>query len=87
MGCCIPLLENNQQHVVDFGRGGCTCQFFLKYAYCKHILHVHKLRNEDSDTIIIDHCFKYKGNTKMMQRQRGLVRDAAPALERNLSFI
>ena len=64
-------LENNQQHLVDFERGSCTCRYFLKYAYCKHILHIHKLRNEDSDTIIIDHRFKYKGNTKMMQRQRG----------------
>lgn len=76
-------LENNRQHVVDFSQGSCTCRFFLKHAYCKHILHIHKLRNEDSDTIIIDRHFKYKGNTKMTQRQRGRVRDAAPALERN----
>jgi hypothetical protein len=76
-------LENNQQHLVDFDRGSCTCRYFLKYAYCKHILHIHRLRNEDSDAIIIDRRFKYKGNTKMTQRQRGRVRDAAPALERN----
>jgi hypothetical protein len=82
MSWCTKL-GNNQQHVVDFGRGSCPCRFFFKNAYCKHILDVHKLQKKDSDTIIIDHCFKYKGNTKMMQRQRGCAQDAAPALKRN----
>jgi hypothetical protein len=37
----------------------------MKMGYCKHILHAHALLNEDSDHIIIDHQFKYKGNTKI----------------------
>ncbi len=39
------------------------------------------LLNEDSDYVIIDHQFKYKGNTKITKRQRGRVRDALPALQ------
>jgi hypothetical protein len=37
--------------------------------------------NEDSDYVIIDCQFKYKGNTKITKRQRGRVRDALPALQ------
>jgi len=59
----------------------CTCRCYMKMGYCKHLLHVHAWLNEDSDYIIIDHRFKYKGNTKITKRQRGRVRDALPALQ------
>lgn len=49
--------------------------------YFKYLLHAHALLNEDSDYIINDHHFKYKGNTKITKRQRGRVRDALSALQ------
>jgi hypothetical protein len=76
-------LENNHVHYVDMSAGTCSCPSFLKHGYCKHIIYMHKKKNLDSDTTIIDRRFKYKGNTRMTQRQRGHVRDAAPALVRN----
>ena len=76
-------VENNQVHYVDFNAYTCSCPSFLKHGYCKHIIWVHNKRNTDSKTIVIDRRFKYRGNTKMTQRQRGRVRDAAPALVRN----
>ncbi len=63
--------------------GTCTCRYFLKMGYCKHLLHAHSLLNKDSDYIIIDQQFKYKGNTKITKRQRGRVMDALPALQLN----
>ena len=76
-------LETNHVHYVDFDAGTCSCPCFLKHGYCKHIIYLHKKKNVDSNTIIIDRRFKYKGNTRMTQRQRGRVQDAAPALVRN----
>lgn len=76
-------LENNHSHYVDFEAGTCSCPSFLKHGYCKHIIYLHKKKNVDSKTIIIDRRFKYRGNTRMTQRQRGRVQDAAPALVRN----
>ncbi len=34
--------------------GTCTCRYFLKMGYCKHVLHAHTLLNEESEYIIID---------------------------------
>jgi hypothetical protein len=76
-------LKNNQVHYVDFDAGTCSCPSFLKHGYCKHKIYLHEKENVDSKTIIIDCMFKYQRNTKMMQRQRGRVQDAAPALVRN----
>jgi hypothetical protein len=61
---------------VDGSNGTCSCRY-----YFKHHLHAHKLLNEDSDYVIIDHQFKYMGNTKITKRQRGRVKDALPALQ------
>ena len=74
--------ENNHQHTVDLGNVNCTCRFFMKHAYCKHLLHVYKICNADSDHIVIDRRFNFRGNTRITQRQRGRVADAAPALVR-----
>ncbi len=52
-------LENNHAHYVDFDAGTCSCPSFLKYGYCKHIIYLHKKKNVDSKTIIIDCSFKY----------------------------
>ncbi len=61
--------------------GTCTCRCYMKMGYCKHLLHAHAWLNEDSDYVIIDRRFKYKGNTKITKRQRGRLRDALPALQ------
>jgi hypothetical protein len=55
----------------------------MKMGYCKHLLHAHAFLNENSDCITIESRFKYKGNMKIMKRQRERVRDALPALQIN----
>jgi len=60
--------------------GTYTCRYYMKMGYCKHLLHAHALLNEDSDYVIIDRRFEYKGNTKITKRQRGRVKNALPAL-------
>jgi hypothetical protein len=72
---------NDEIYHVSCLNGTCTCRYYMKMGYCKHLLHAHALLNEDSDYVIIDHQFKYKGNTKITKRQRGRVRDASPALQ------
>ena len=73
---------NTVTYSINRSTGNYTCRYFMKMGYCKHILHAHELLNEDSDYIIIDHQFKYEGNTKITKRQRGRVRDALPASQR-----
>ena len=72
---------NVETYCVSCLNGTCTCRYYMKMGYCKHLLHAHALLNEDSDYIIIDHRFKYKGNTKITKRQRGRVRYALPTLQ------
>jgi hypothetical protein len=52
---------NNVSYSVDCTSGTCTCRSYIKWGYCKHLLHAHALLNEDSLYIIIDCRFKYKG--------------------------
>lgn len=72
---------SNVTYMVDITSGTCMCRSYMKWGYCKHLLHAHALLNEDSLYIVIDRRFKYKGNTKITKRQRGRVRDALPALQ------
>jgi hypothetical protein len=46
-------------------------------------IYMHKKKNGESKTIIFDCRFKYGGNSKMTQMERGRVQKAAPALIRN----
>jgi hypothetical protein len=71
---------NVEVYCVDCLNGTCNCRYFMKMGYCKHLLHSHTQLNEDSDYVIMDCQFKYKGNTKITKRQRGRVRDELPAL-------
>ncbi len=73
-------LETNDSYVVDYVGDTCTCRYFIKHAYCKHLLHAHEVRNSK---IIIDRRFKYKGNTRRAKKERGPTRHAAPALQHN----
>ena len=75
--------ETNDSYVVDYLGDTCTCRYFIKHAYCKHLLHAHEVRNRDSKKIIIDRRFRYKGNTRRANRERGRARHAAPALQCN----
>jgi hypothetical protein len=72
---------NVEVYRVSCLNGTCTCRYYKKMGYCKHLLHAHALLNKDSDYVIIDHRFKYKRNTKITKRQKGRVRDALPALQ------
>ncbi len=67
-------LENNHVHYVDFDSGTCSCPSFLKHGYCKHIIYLHKKKYVNSKTIIIDHRFKCRGNTRMTQAKRKIAR-------------
>jgi hypothetical protein len=72
---------NVEVYCGDCLNGTCSCRYFMKMGYFKHLLHAHALLNEGSDYVRIDHWFKYKGNTKITKRQRGRVRDALPTLQ------
>jgi hypothetical protein len=43
-----------ETHHVSCLNGTCTCRYYMKMGYCKHLLHAHAWLNEDSDYIIID---------------------------------
>lgn len=75
-------LETNDSYVVDSLCDMCTGIYFMKYAYCKHLLHAHETRNRDSSKIIIDHRFRYKGHNMRANRERGHARPG-PALQYN----
>jgi hypothetical protein len=47
-------LGNNHVHCVDFDAGTFSIPSFLKHVYCKHIIYLHKKKNIDNKTIIID---------------------------------
>ena len=46
---------NVEVYCVSCLNSTCTCRYYMKMGYCKHLLHAHALLNEDSDYIIIDH--------------------------------
>jgi hypothetical protein len=52
---------NAEIYHVNCLNGTCTCR------YCTNLLHMHGLMNEDSDYVIIDHQFKYKGTLKLLR--------------------
>ena len=35
--------ETNDSYVVDYLGDTCTCRYFIKHAYCKHLLHAHEV--------------------------------------------
>jgi hypothetical protein len=45
---------SNVSYTVDCTSGTCMCHSYMKWGYCKHLLHAHALLNEDSLYIIID---------------------------------
>jgi hypothetical protein len=79
------FMKNSTQevHIVEFENCSCSCRYYKKFAYCKHVLFIFKKKNVDCAKIITDRRFKYRGNTRMVRRQRGRVADARPALLRN----
>jgi hypothetical protein len=40
--------ENNVSYAVDCNSGTCMCHSYMKWGYCKHLLHAHALLTEDS---------------------------------------
>ncbi len=67
-------LEINDSYVVNYLGDICTCWYFIKHAYCKHLFHAHEVINNESSKIIIDRRFSYKGNTRRAYRERGHAR-------------
>jgi len=47
--------SNVVTYCVSCLNGTCTCRYYMKMGYCKHLLQGHALLNEDSDYIMIDH--------------------------------
>jgi hypothetical protein len=56
---------NIEAYHIVCSNGACTCRNFMKMGYCKLLLHVHALLNEENDYIIIDRQFLHKENTKI----------------------
>lgn len=65
----------------DVQIGTCSCPYFHKHGYCKHLIHVNGLTNTHSDKIMLKHQFKFKGNIRRAQHAQVRPRHAAPALQ------
>lgn len=81
--CTVRNLEENRFYVVDTNRSSCTCKYYAKLGYCKHVLFMLKKFNKGSS--IIDGCerdFTYRGNTAAAKKRRGRVPHATSALHR-----
>jgi hypothetical protein len=75
-------LAKNSSYVVDVQHGVCMCPFYLKHAYCKHLMHAHAATHTRSDKIMLERKFTFRGNTSRARRERGRPRHATTALER-----
>jgi hypothetical protein len=64
-------LAKNTSYVVDVQCGVCTCLYYLKHAYCKHLMHGHGHTHKHSDKIVLEHKFSFQGNTSRARRKRG----------------
>jgi hypothetical protein len=81
--CLVNKESHATYHVVDANRSTCTCKYFHKKGYCKHLLFVFSELNRDSDVIAVQRTFKYKGNTKRTKKLRGRTKVALPVLQKN----
>jgi len=80
---CLEKRADGTCSFIDVEAGACSCCFFMKHAFCKHILYIHKTLNTSSEFIITDRRFRYRGNVKQAKRARGRTAHANPALDRN----
>jgi hypothetical protein len=64
-------LAKNISYVVDVQRGVCMCPYYLKHAYCKHLMHGHGHTHTCSDKIVLERNFSFQGNTSRARRERG----------------
>jgi hypothetical protein len=64
-------LAKNTSYVVDVQRGVCMCPYYLKHAYCKHLMHAHGHTHTRSDKIVLEHKFTFQGNTSRARRKYG----------------
>jgi hypothetical protein len=39
------------------------CPYYLKHAYCKHLMHAHAHTHTRSDKIMLERKFTFQGNT------------------------
>jgi hypothetical protein len=74
-------LAKNTSYVVDVRHGVCMCLYYLKHAYCKHLMHAHSHTHTHSDKIVLEHKFTFRGNTSRARCKRGRPRHATTALE------
>jgi hypothetical protein len=75
------VLAQHTSYVVDVQRGVCTCPYYLKHAYCKHLMHGHGHTHTHSDKIVLERKFSFRGNTSRARRERGRPQHATTALE------
>jgi hypothetical protein len=74
-------LAKKSSYVVDVQHGVCMCPYYLKHAYCKHLMYAHAHTHTHSDKIMLEHKFTFQGNTSRARRERGRPRHATTALE------
>ena len=46
--------QKNTCSIADVHIGTCTCPYFHKHAFCKHLIHAHGLKNTLSDKIMLE---------------------------------
>jgi hypothetical protein len=54
-------LAKNSSCVVDVQRGVCMCPYYLKHAYCKHLMHAHGHTHTRSDKIVLKRSSLFEG--------------------------
>jgi hypothetical protein len=52
-------LRKNTSYVVDVQHGVCMCPYYLKHAYCKHLMHTHGHSHTCSDKIVLEQKFTF----------------------------
>jgi hypothetical protein len=74
-------LVKNTSYVVDVQHGVCMCPYYLKHAYCKHLMHAHGHTHTRSDKIMLECKFIFE-EIQVARRERGRPRHATTALQR-----
>ncbi len=65
----------------------CSCTFFQKHVYCKHLIHAHGLTHSLSDKGMLQHNVCFQGNTSRACQEHGCPKHATPALQQMLCVI
>jgi len=69
---CLVKKYSNAAYHVNVAQSTCTCKYYQKKGYCKHVLLSLYQCNLDSRVIEVKPMLKYKGNTKRKKKCKDL---------------